>query len=137
MNRPASVSVLALLLACDTARAADWVSVGRTDNGYRSFVDTSSIKIDGSVRKFWAKGVPPPKTVSAPGGNTTKWLSYFLNLEAINCDENAYRVESKVAYFDDGTTLSTPTNSSSMWKPVPPESLAESEMKLVCAWKPK
>jgi hypothetical protein len=124
--------VLSMLFACITAGE----SVGKTGNGYRSFVDVSSIKLDGNIRRFWAKGVPSPKTVPAPGGNTNKWLSYFLNFEAINCEENTYLVEAKVANFDDGTTLSVPTDSSSTWQPAPPESLGESEMKLVCAWKP-
>ena len=128
--------MLALLLVCGTAHAADWVSVGKTDSGYHSFVDVSSIRIDGSIRKFWTKGVPQSNTVRGPGANAHKSLSYFLAREAINCEDQTYRVESKVAYFDDGTTLDAPAEPSNPWKPIPPESRAEDDMKLVCAWKP-
>ena len=78
------------------------------------------------------------KTMRGPVGYTDKWLSYLLSREAINCDDETYRVESKEAYWDDGTNLSAPEVSlPTAWKPILPESRAEVEMRLVCAWKPK
>jgi hypothetical protein len=131
-------TMLAVLLTCGAAQAADWQSYDISPNGYRSFMDVSSIQADGTIRKFWSKGVPRPNTVRGPGEYATKWLSYFLTREAINCEEQTFREESKVAYLDDGTTFSAPTESyPTPWKPIPPDSRAEAEMKIVCAWNPK
>lgn len=129
--------LLALLLACGVAQAAEWVSVDKQVGGIETFVDVSSIRIAGSIRRFWTKGVPPPRSERGPVGYTDKWLDYFLAREAINCDDETYRVESKVAYWDDGSTLEAPGGTTAAWKPVPPESRAEVEMKLVCALKSK
>jgi hypothetical protein len=44
MNR---TILLALLLACGTARASDWVSLGKSDDGQQEyFVDVSSIRVE-------------------------------------------------------------------------------------------
>jgi hypothetical protein len=100
--------VMALLLACGTVQAAEWVSVDKQKSGMETFVDVSSIHVEGGIRRFSTKGVPQPKTKKGPVGYTDKWLDYFLALESINCDDGTYRVESKVAYWDDGTTLDAP-----------------------------
>ena len=129
--------MLVLLLTCGTVEAAEWVSVDTQKNGMETFVDVSSIRVEGDIRRFWTKGVPPPKTKRGPVGYMDKWLDYFLAREAFNCDDETYRVESKVAYWDDGTTLDAPEEAIEPWKPVPPESRAQLEMRLVCAWKPQ
>jgi hypothetical protein len=128
------ITLLALLLASSAVRAAEWVSVDTQKNGMESFVDISSIRVEGGIRRFWTKDVPLPKTMRGPVGNTDKWLSYLLAREAINCDDETYRVESKEAYWDDGTNLSAPEESlPTAWKPILPESRAEVETRLVCS----
>jgi hypothetical protein len=132
-----TIMLAALLLTCGMGEAAEWVSVDKQKNGVETFVDVSSVRVEGGIRRFWTKGVPPPKTKRGPVGYTDKWLDYFLAREAINCDDETYRVESKVAYWDDGTTLDAPEEAIEPWRPVPPESHAEVQMQFICAWKPK
>jgi hypothetical protein len=132
------ITLLTVLLASSAAHAAEWVSVDTQKNGTESFVDVSSIRVEGGVRRFWTKDVPPPKTMRGPVGFMDKWLNYLLAREAINCDDETYRVESKAAYWDDGTDLSAPEESlPTAWKPIPPDSRAEVEMRLICAWAAK
>ena len=127
-----------LLLACGPARAAEWVSIGKTDDGKQAFVDISSIRVEGDIRRAWIKGVAVPNTTRGPGKYADRWLSYFLSRDVINCADQTLRTEAVEAHFDDGSTLSAPTKSyPTPWKPVTPESRAAAEMKFICAWKPK
>jgi hypothetical protein len=49
---------LALLLACGAASAEEWLSVGKIENGNReTFVDISSLRIDGGIRRGSSKVV--------------------------------------------------------------------------------
>jgi hypothetical protein len=58
MREPTPTILLTLLLACGTAQASDWVSIGKSDNGTREyFADVSSIGITGDIRRAWVKTV--------------------------------------------------------------------------------
>jgi hypothetical protein len=78
-----------------------------------------------------------PNTQRGLGKYADKWLTYFLSREVINCNDETFRVESKDAYFDDGSNLSAPAESfPTLWKPIAPETRAAAEMKIVCGPKP-
>jgi hypothetical protein len=130
--------LLALLLACGTAQAADWVPIGKADNGTQeTFVDVSSIRVTGSIRRAWAKLVPAHHTMKLPDNdNRKKWVSYEVSREAFNCDEETSIFEALSAYFDDGTNGSVPADAfPTQWTPVPPDTIRSIEMHFVCAWK--
>jgi hypothetical protein len=130
--------LLALLLTCGTARADEWLAVGKTDDGKQVLVDVSSIRLAGDIRRAWIKGVAVPHTTRGPGKYSEHWLSYFLTREAFNCAEELVRTESKEAYFDDGSSISdSPESYPTQWKPVEPESRGHAEMQFICSWKPK
>ena len=132
------IILLAMLLACGTARGDEWVSVGKTDDGKQVLVDVSSIRVDGDIRRAWIKGVARPNTTRGPGKYSDRWLSYFLTRESFNCTEELVRTESKKAYFDDGSSISdSPESYPTQWKPVEPESRGHAEMQFICAWEKK
>ena len=55
--------LLTLLLACGTAQAVEWVSLGKADDAHtEDFVDVSSIRVDGEVRRAWIKTIYVPYT---------------------------------------------------------------------------
>jgi hypothetical protein len=76
--------MLALLLACGTAQAAEWVSVDKQKSGMETFVDVSSIRLEGGIRRFWTKGVPPPKTKRGPSDiRINGWITSSLGRRSI------------------------------------------------------
>ena len=129
--------VLALLLACDTVQAAEWVSIGTGNVGKsEDFIDVSSITIAGSVRKAWFKTVLAPHYKQEPGAS--RWWAYFLSLEAFNCQEKTNRREVLVVYYDDGDNYRSPaTTFPKPWAPVVPDTITSGDMRFICAWKPK
>lgn|ERR1035438_1861546 len=129
--------LLALFLACGAAQAEEWVSIGSIDDK-QTLVDVSSIRIFGDVRTFWVKGIVAPQSREGLGIYAGTWLSYLMSREAINCAEETYREEAKLAFFQDGRSVDMTAESlKTSWTFIPPESRAQREMKLVCAWTPK
>jgi hypothetical protein len=62
MSKTTSAAVVALLLACGTAQAAEWVSLGKDLENREIFVDVSSVRIADSLRRAWFKVVYEPHT---------------------------------------------------------------------------
>jgi hypothetical protein len=133
MNRG---TLLTLLMACGTAQAAEWASLGNTDNGtFVIFVDVSSIRVAGQVRRAWVKFVFTPHTVRGVGD---KWKTKAVYFDAYDCKEESSRVEATTTYFEDGTSRSvSPEELEKSWEPVTPDSVSRGEMDFVCSWKPK
>ena len=131
--------LLALLLACGTAQAAEWVSLGKSDDGKQeTFVDISSIRVTDSIRRAWDKRVQAPHTERGTGDDASKWVSYYVGREAFNCGEEVWRSEAISIYFDDGTHWSAPADFyPRTWEPVPPDTVGSVIMQFICAWKPK
>jgi len=139
MGRITRVATLAAtaLLACGTARAAEWLSLGKSDDGKQeTFVDVSSIRVTGPVHRAWVKFVVAPRTMRVPGHS---WWKYSMNYQAFNCEVATYRTEAASVYYDDGSMPdSVPDEAKDMkWKPVPPESEVSVEMALICGSTPK
>lgn len=119
--------LLLFALAFASAVAADaWVSFQHKEN---RVVEVSNIKLENGVRTYWTKDYPPAKTVRGPEIESTKWVFYYLSLNAINCETHVYRLLSKEIHFEDETTLGLPTESS--WTAVT-DSDFQGELKLIC-----
>jgi hypothetical protein len=118
--------LVALAFASSVAAADAWVSFRNKEH---RVIEVSNIQLENGVRKYWTKDYPPAKTVRGPGIGATKWVFYYLSLNAINCETHVYRLSSKEIYFEDGTTLSLPTESS--WAAVTDTDF-QGEMKLIC-----
>lgn len=129
--------MLALLLACRTAHAAEWMQVNKSSDGkYEYLVDKSSIRIEGGKKRAWIKTVASPHTDRGPGPGiyANKWVSYSLALYLFDCAKVSTRMVSFVIYFDDGTNLGAPAGGS--WESTAPDSAMISVQEFICAWKP-
>ena len=67
--------LLVLLMACGTALAAEWVSIGKTADGKtEDSVDVSSLRVTGSIRRAWFKAIFAPQTIQEKAGpDANKW----------------------------------------------------------------
>jgi hypothetical protein len=128
--------LLALLLACGAAQAANWVSLGKSEDGtVEPFVDVSSIRIAGSIRRAWIKHVFIPHTFRGTGDDVNKWQSESLARIAFNCADESKRTEALTVYYDDGTGWSAPATAyPSPWEPVVPDTVRSTAMQFICAW---
>jgi hypothetical protein len=136
MNRNTSLPLLALLLACGIARASEWGSLGKDAHDDEVLVDLSSIRVAGGVHRAWIKTIIVPRTERGPGKDGNKWKSYEMTRLAFNCGEEAFKIDGFVVYYDDGTNYSA-LDVGQSWRPIPPETMFNLEMKFSCAWKPK
>ena len=130
--------LLALLLACGAAQAADWVQVNKSIDGkYKYFVDKSSIRIEAGKKRAWLKTVPTPRTDRGPGPGiyAKKWVSYSLALYFFDCANETTSMASFVIYFDDGTNLGAPADG--LWESTAPDSAMVDVQEFICAWRPK
>jgi|ERR1019366_9247196 hypothetical protein len=130
-------TLLALLLACGTARASEWVPAAETNDGKdRSYVDVSSIRIAGSIRQAWVKHVyEPPMKGMDPYPN--KLASSELVRVAFDCSEETSRLEAITNHYTDGDVGTPAASYPTPWTPVAPDSVGNVLMQFICAWKPK
>jgi hypothetical protein len=136
--RSALPAILMLFSSGVPASAADWMSLGKLDNGNReTFVDLSSIRIDGSIRRGAYKVVFASHVQAGGGEYASKWVSYFSYRFAFNCDDKIGRVEAMAGYFDDGTSY-VDHYFPKPWQvvPVAPKTNWTTLMEYVSAWKP-
>jgi hypothetical protein len=118
------ILLLTLFLACVTAQASDWVSIGKNDNNSREyFADVASIGITGEIRRAWVKTIDRPNK------------PFSLERLAFNCDEGTMRWEASTLY---GIEIKDPEGAyPTPWKPVPPDTVGSAIMQFVCKWQPK
>lgn len=128
--------LVVVLLAYGTAQASEWVSLGKSDSGSQHFLDVSSIRVAGPIRRAWIKTVLAPQSFREPTGpDANKWWRASIVRTAFNCNLEASRNEAITVYYEDGTNDSDPTQTE--WRAVTPDTLLSAEMQFICAWKPK
>jgi hypothetical protein len=127
--------ILALLLACGTALASEWVPVAKNSQ-LEVFVDVSSIRIAGEIRRAWLKMVMQPHSERGIGADANKWVAYKQSREAIHCLNETHYGEALTEYFSDGSNHTVSQKPDIAWEPVPPDTVFEAVMHFVCAWKP-
>jgi hypothetical protein len=132
-------TIVLIALACGTTQASEWVSVGKTEDAAPEvFVDVSSIRITGVIRRAWVKHVFQPHSERGVGEDQNKWESETLNREAFNCSEESIRIEALTIYYEGGGLSSAPAaDSPTPWEPVAPDTVGSVKMHFICAWKPK
>jgi hypothetical protein len=124
-----------LLLECAPVFAADWRAVANSEK-LADDADVASIRITGQVRRVWIKTVYAPQ--SKTDSESNKWWSYAVSRRAIDCHEETERGEALTVYYSDGSNHSVaPSSFPDPWQPVQPDTLSDSIMKFVCAWKSK
>lgn len=114
------------------------MSLGKTVDGkLETFADVSDIKVAGNIRRVWLKGVVSPHTEKGPASDSGKWVAYRINRLAFNCDDEEYRMDANIIYYDDGTNFTaSPGSLSALWESVPPDTALHVAMAFTCSWKP-
>lgn len=121
--RKISVVAALLFIIPSPALAADWVLVGTAvDESITLYIDTSSIKSNGSIRRYWQR----IEEVNDPKVKTT------LALYESNCATDQRRRLQLIIYLVDGTNESYP-NLSKPWAYVAPGTGTEVAHNFVCA----
>lgn len=127
-----------LLLLCVTAQASEWefVTVSKSD-GSSFYVNGLSTRTEGQIRTAWIKQELLPHTKKGAGPFSSKWESSIVTLIAFDCARESLRLQSSVAYFEDGTNTSAQFGADETWAPIPPDSVFNQELQFICTWKPK
>lgn len=124
-------AILTLILGLPTANAmaADWRLVDYTDDGGKHFVDAGSIRINGSMRRVWAR--TNYGTARKDGTQSSR------NLWELDCREGRLRIMQS-AWFsmpdNKGSSFGT-TGGASEWTYAAPSTVGESILKFGCAKK--
>jgi hypothetical protein len=126
----------ALLLTFGTVQASNWVSLGKTlDGAQETFIDVSSIRVAGGIRRAWVKVIFPPHTERDIGDNANKWVSDEVIRIAFNCGEETRSWEALAIHFDDGSNHSLPAELyPTSWTPVIPDTVESAAMHFICRW---
>jgi hypothetical protein len=113
--------------------ASDWVRVTAVNEPLgKLFVNTASFQGNGNLRSLWEKHVFPPHTEKWQG----KWVDYALDHWEFDCDEERAKLDARTDYYEDGTRWVADLKliSSTAWHRVPPDTIKDGEMKLLCDW---
>lgn len=115
---------------------ANWVQVtGLIGSVGEFFVNTASFQGNGNVRSFWEKHVFPSHTEKWQG----KWVNYAVDHWEFDCGEDRAKLDARTDYYEDGTRWVADSKliSSTAWHHVPPDTIKDGEMKLLCDWQPQ
>jgi hypothetical protein len=127
-----TLPILLALLACATAQASEWVSIGRTDDGKTEiFVDLSSIRVAGPTRRAWVKKLRAPHSARGHGVYATKWMTSDVYLNSFNCAEETMSIGVGNYYYEDGTN--SVDSSIVPWSPVAPDTIGYNLLQFICA----
>lgn len=129
----AKTGIILLLALCAEAYASDWRPIStNTRKNITSYIDVSSIRISGDVRRAWIKidthnersqkGTPP---------------DHIISRHAYNCRDETKSIEAGTLYYRDGRIVSLSSeNFPTAWELVTPDTADEAQMKFLCSWKP-
>jgi len=120
------LTLLAPLLMLTGSAWAEWVRVSEADTAY-AYIDPATIRKDGNLVKVW--GIYDLKQRHKDGE-----LSLRFRVE-YDCKEERHRylsVSEHSGAMASGTTLTTQIVSG-QWRDIPPDSMAEATLKIVCA----
>jgi hypothetical protein len=131
-----SRSPLIVPRAKDSHGAGDWVRVTALNSSVGElFVNTASFQSNGNLRSLWEKHVFPAHTEKWQG----KWVNYALDHWEFDCGEERAKMDARTDYYEDGTRWVADLKliSSTAWHRIPPDTIKDSEMKLLCDWQPQ
>jgi clan AA aspartic protease (TIGR02281 family) len=121
------------------ASAPKWVLAGKR-GGHASFVDLSSIRVDGGIRLASRKLVYPLRTKRGMHEDSDKWVTYIVTQVAVNCGDGRERDDFLGVHYDDGTVfqayISPPEWDSVTSGPDVTDALSSDAVQFICAWKP-
>jgi clan AA aspartic protease (TIGR02281 family) len=115
---------------------SDWVRVTALQSSAGEFyVNAASFQGDGNLRSFSEKHVFQSHTEKWQG----KWVSYAVDQWKFDCEKERAKLSARTDYYEDGTRWIADSKliSSAAWHDVPPDSIKDGEMKLLCDWQPQ
>ena len=130
-----SPSPLIMPRAKNSNAAGDWVLVTAPKGSVGDlFVNTASFQGNGNLRSLWEKHVFPPHTEKWQG----KWVNYAMDHWEFDCDEERAKLDARTDYYEDGTRWVADSKliSSTAWHRVPPDTIKDGELKLLCDRQP-
>ena len=122
--------------AKDGNGANDWVRVTAANEPTGElFVNTASFQGNGNLRSLWEKHIFPPHSEKWLG----KWVNYAMDHWEFDCGEERVKLDARTDYYEDGTRWVADSKliSSAAWHGVPPDTIKDGEMKLLCDWQPQ
>jgi hypothetical protein len=131
-----SRSPLIVPRAKDGNGANDWVRITAANEPTGElFVNTASFQGNGNLRSLWEKHVFPPHSEKWLG----KWVNYAVDHWEFDCGEERVKLDARTDYYEDGTRWVADSKliSSTAWHGVPPDTIKDGEMKLLCDWQPQ
>lgn len=124
--------LLTAFAACNAYAAEDWVTIATNSPNITFAVDKDSIQREGSAVTFWEKMeyVTPETTDQASG----KKIKEKKVRRIINCKERTQGYNYGVTYAEDGSFITSIMLKASQVKmtSIPPGTIAEAELNLVC-----
>jgi len=121
--------------AKDGHGASDWVRVTALKSSVGElFVNTASFQGNGNLRSLSEKHVFPPHSEKWQG----KWVNYAVDQWEFDCGEERAKLDARTDYYEDGTVWVADLQliSSTAWHRVPPDTIKDGEMNLLCDWQP-
>jgi clan AA aspartic protease (TIGR02281 family) len=131
-----SRSPLILPRAREGNGAGDWVRVTAPNEPVAEiYVNTASFQGNGNLRSLWEKHVFSPHAEKWLG----KWVNYAVDHWEFDCGEERVKLNARTDYYEDGTRWVADSKliSSTAWHRVPPDTIRDGEMKLLCDWQPQ
>ena len=122
--------------AKDRKGVSDWVRVTALKSSVGEiFVNTASFQGNGNLRSLWEKRVLPAHTEKWQG----KWVNYAVDHWQFDCGQERVKLDARTDYYEDGTRWVADLKmiSSTAWHRVPPDTVKDGEMKLLCDWQPQ
>ena len=131
-----SRSPLIVPRARESQGAGDWVRVTAPNEPRgEQYVSTASFHGSGNLRSLSEKHIFPPHTEKWLG----KWVNYAVDHWEFDCAEERAKLDARTDYYEDGTRWVADLKliSSAAWHRVPPDTIKDGEMKLLCDWQPQ
>jgi hypothetical protein len=114
------------------APAGNWTLL-RTDRFGSTFIDMSSIKETGYIRRVNFKNIRSP--LQRVGHFPS--MRFGISEEAFDCRGRRTRTDAVMLYLDDGTAYRGGVIDPVLWNPVRPDTVSAKDLELVCNWKGK
>ncbi len=131
-----SRSPLIVPRAKETNGANDWVRVtAPNEPAAELYVNTASFQGNGNLRSLSEKHVFLPHTEKWLG----KWVNYAVDHWEFDCGGERVKLDARTDYYEDGTRWVADSKLilSTAWHRIPPDTIRDGEMKLLCDWQPR
>jgi hypothetical protein len=133
-----AIVVMLVVIFSVEARAADWVSVGKLKDGTQeAYVDVSSIRTAGSLRKALVRWVVDPPAIGSSQRASGRWQSSMVYQSEFNCARGTNHDYAVTIFYNDGTRYVGQMESASgkRWQLVPSGTPWKTAMQLICSYR--